>query len=271
MYATVLGAAIGSFLNVVIYRLHSGRTLAGRSACLSCARCLPWYDLLPVISFIAMRGKCRACRGRISWQYPLVESLTAVVFFLSVLVFLQSPIGLLTVLQLSFRLVVWPILIVILFYDLRHKIIPDGFVFCFVGLALLYQVVAALVIGFDRFFISDILSGPLLFMFFFLLWFFSKGRWMGFGDAKLALGMGFWLGLGGGISATVFGFWSGALVGILLIAFFSLHARRTRLNGGLKKVTMKSEVPFAPYLIAGVFAVEFLHFSLFNLVWLLNI
>jgi leader peptidase (prepilin peptidase)/N-methyltransferase len=267
LYAALLGLIIGSFLNVVILRLHSGRTVAGRSFCMTCTTQLAWYDMVPVLSFIFLQGKCRRCRTKISWQYPSVELLTSLLYICSAYVFFSNPIVLASILTLIFRIIIWPILIVILFYDFRHKIIPDGFVYAFALLALVYRIALGCIFGFNQYFFSDVLTGPLLFTAFFLLWFLSEGKWMGFGDAKLVLGMGFWLGFGGGISATIFGFWAGAIVGIVLIALSALGTWGILRKIGMKQVTLKSELPFGPFLILGVLVVEFLHFSLFNL-WL---
>ncbi len=256
-YVLLLGSAIGSFLNVVVLRFNTGRTLAGRSACLTCAAKLSWYDLVPVFSFFVLRGRCRSCRSKISWQYPLVELAAALIYFSIAWQFLHSGMGTDDILLLLFSIVSWPLLLAILVYDARHKVIPDPFVYGFTALTLLFRVLLGFLHGFDSYFLADLLAGPLLFIPFYLLWRLSGGRWMGLGDGKLALGLGFAGGLGGGISAIVLGFWFGAAVGLVLIA-----ASRFRGSSGL---SMKSELPFGPFLIAGLFAVQFFGFSLFNI------
>ena len=258
VYVALIGLAVGSFLNVVILRYHSGRLISGRSFCTSCGRKLAWYDLVPVFSFVFLRGRCGTCRARISWQYPLVELLTASVFVLAVAQFTQGFPGTERWLLLATQLLCWPLLIIICVYDFRHKIIPDALAYGFAGIALAFRLTDTFSSGLTARAWADLAAGPILFIPFFLLWFLSRGRVMGLGDGKLAVGMGWLLGLGGGISAILFGFWSGALVGLVLIALRRLHLARA-------VITMKSEVPFGPFLIAGVLAVSFFGFSVFKL------
>lgn len=258
VYASLIGLAVGSFLNVVIFRYHTGRGLSGRSFCGSCGRKLTWIDLVPVLSFLFLRGKCRKCRARISWQYPLIEVFTGLTFFLSCKVFLEGALGPERWLLLFAGLFSWPLLIVMFVYDFKHKIIPDAFVFGFAGVALLYRIALTFLSDFSYPVLADLAAGLVFFIPFFLLWFLSRGKWMGLGDGKLVLGIGWLLGFGGGISAIILGFWLGALVGIVLMSVPRLHHGRSAL-------TMKSEIPFGPFLIAGVFAVSFFEFSLFTL------
>jgi prepilin signal peptidase PulO-like enzyme (type II secretory pathway) len=107
-------------------------------------------------------------------------------------------------------------------------------------------------------FYLTLLAGPVLFLPFFILWIVSNGRWIGLGDGKLALGFGWMLGLDYGLSAIVLAFWIGAVVSIFLIA-------RERLNLKKKQLTMKSEIPFAPYLILGYAIVYFLSIDVMGL------
>jgi len=259
VYAAGLGLAVGSFLNVVVFRYHSGRGVSGRSFCPHCAHKLVWYDLVPVVSFLLLRGKCRYCRAKISWQYPLVELATALSFLLAFREFFVSPRDMLSIVQFSFYIIALPLLIAIVAYDLKHKIIPDGLVYSFVGLSLLFRFVQMSGGFFATSALLDLAAGPLLFLFFFLFWFGSDGKWMGLGDAKLGLGIGWMLGLWGGVSAVIFGFWFGAVFGILSIVLSHMLKARER------RVTMKSEVPFAPFLVAGIFAATFTHFSVLSL------
>ncbi len=238
----IFGTIVGSFLNVVIYRYGTGRSvISGRSQCLACARTLRWYELVPVLSFLLQSGRCRLCNSKLAWQYPLVEILTGLLF---VLVWqLALPLFLLPI-----YLTIVSLLVVITVYDLRHKIIPDGLVFTF-------DLLALAPVFYPKFDPTAAIAGPLLFLFFAALWYFSGGRWMGFGDAKLALGVGWLLGLRGGISAIILAFWIGAAVGLALIAL-------TRLRPRAKLVTIKSELPFAPFIILGLALNLFFHLNL---------
>ena len=142
----LFGSAIGSFLNVVIWRLETGEDIVKkRSHCPKCGQVLAWYNLIPIISFFILRGRCRSCQEKISWQYPLVEAATGGLF---VVVF-QSPINnqQLTAQGLSplllfivYCLLLISCLIVIFVYDLRHYIIPDKVIFPALGAALVYRV-----------------------------------------------------------------------------------------------------------------------------------
>ncbi len=237
--AFVLGTIIGSFLNVVILRWNTGASIAvDRSRCFSCGRTLRWYELIPVVSFLVQGGRCRSCGSRLSWQYPLVEMGTGVLFAL--VVWLFPPLSSLGALADALYFAIVSVLMVIVVYDLRHKIIPDIFSYFFAFLAMVLIMLHASVGIFDWWTLA---AGPLLALPLFLLWLVSGGRWMGLGDAKLTLGIGWMLGLNAGGAALVMAFWIGAIVGIALII---VHRMR-----------LKSEVPFAPFLIAGTLIVFF--------------
>jgi len=232
----VLGASVGSFLNVIIYRYHTGFDVGGRSICLYCGKELRWYELVPILSFLYLRGRCGTCRSRLSIQYPLVELATAASFvfaYISARTLFEGG-ELFSYLTLIFLSVCT--LIVIAAYDIRHTIVPDAMAFLlgFLGLLRIVMFPLAGEAPYEALF-----AGPLLAFPFALLFFFSKGRLMGFGDAKLALGLGWLLGLSSGIAALFIAFWAGGLVAAVL-----LFAERGR-------VTMKSEIPFAPFLAFG--------------------
>jgi leader peptidase (prepilin peptidase)/N-methyltransferase len=142
--------------------------------------------------------------------------------------------------------IIFSILIVIFVYDLYHKIIPDALSYSFAVLALIYTIIfSAIGDGFSQNLLLDILAGPLFFFPFWALWFLSKGNWIGLGDGKLAIGIGWFLGLFYGLSAIVLAFWIGAVIGILILLI-------DKLNKGKQNITMKYEVPFAPFLIIGI-------------------
>ena len=280
IFVFILGTIIGSFLNVVILRYNTGSSIQGRSGCMSCGKTLEWYELIPVLSYIFLLGRCGRCKSRISVQYPIVELLTGIIFLLTFLKFsfiftyYLLPITFyLHLLLITYYLLLFSILIVILVYDLRHKIIPNGFVYAFIALSFL-QMFFSFRNGFSFVMptLGDFLAGPILFIAFFLLWFLSRGRWMGFGDAKLVLGIGWLLGLLYGVSAVVFGFWIGAIVGIGLLLVKKLSKlpvlHRIALFLGANALTMKSEIPFAPFLILGLwiaffFGIDIVSFSRF--------
>ena len=164
--------------------------------------------------------------------------------------------------------VIWSVLIVIFVYDLYHKIIPDRFVFIFIGFSffwLFFSVRSDVLLSLPD--VWDLLMGGFLFLFFFSLWYISKGTWMGFGDAKLALGMGFLLGFSKGLSAFMLSFWIGALVALVLLSTKKLIEAKAENKkiGFLKNLTIKSEVPFAPFLIIGTAIAFFFSLDTLNL------
>lgn len=232
----VLGAIVGSFLNVFALRYNSGLTLGGRSACGRCGKKLAWFELVPILSYLALRGRCRSCRAKIPLQYPLVELWTA-------LLFVTLPLILLPVFSIYVALTI---------YDARHKVIPDGLVYA----AILLSFLTALAMG--DYGLLDWLAGPILFAFFGLFWLLSKGRMMGFGDAKLALSMGVLLAAAKGFSAAICAFWIGASYGLILLA---IRGSDTTIK---RRLTLKSEVPFAPFLVLGSWAAAALNLDLFH-------
>ncbi|MEK7606345.1 MAG: prepilin peptidase [Patescibacteria group bacterium] len=249
IFAFLFGLLIGSFLNVVVLRFRTGRGLGGRSSCGSCRHVLRWFELIPLFSFLFQRGRCRACCAHISWQYPIVEILTGILFTLALSKAFSAGILIpLHALHLAF---IMSILVVITVYDIRHTIIPDSLVYTFAALALSYGFMPYAIIPYAPWWYPFV-SGLIAAFPFAFLWFVSGGRWMGFGDAKLSLGIGFMLGILGSISALIWAFWSGALVSLALIIL-----SKTRLRWGSSGLTMKSEVPFAPFLILGLLIVLF--------------
>ncbi len=236
----LFGIIIGSFLNVVSLRFNTGVGLGGRSKCMSCGTTLTWKELFPLFSFLFQKGACKKCKSKISWQYPLVEFMSGVIFVLIVFVF--PPYTEVEAVTTVLYLVATCLLLVMTVYDIKHKILPDRFVFAFDAIAL-----AALFVGGASWWhLPDfwaLIAGPLLAAPFALIWVVSRGRWMGLGDAKLALGIGWILGISGGINAVVLAFW--------MAAAFSL----AWLYATYKRFKRGTEIPFGPYLILGMYLV----------------
>ena len=206
----LLGLIIGSFLNVVIYRYHTGRSLNGSSHCLSCGDTLRWFELFPLVSYLCLRGRCGSCGCTIPIRYFLVELSTALLF---VAVFAQFSFSLL----LPFSLLLIAVLMIVSVYDMYHLVIPNELV---VSLSILAVVHFVLVYGFTWNEKALLLHGTAAigaFLFYGGLWFVSKGTWIGFGDAKLAIPLGFILGTPAVFSFVVFSFWVGAGVSLLLM------------------------------------------------------
>lgn len=260
IYFFILGLIIGSFLNVVIYRYNTGKSISGRSGCMSCRKKLKAYELVPVFSYLFLRGKCSGCGTRISIQYPLVELATGLLFWILATHIFDSDTTNYYLLTTNYLLLatIFSILIVICVYDIKHKIIPDGLVFAFAILAFVYQLLNLDYSNTDLSFWLNIFSGIIFFIPFFLLWLFSEGKLIGLGDGKLVLGIGWMLGFVYGLSAIVLAFWIGALFSISLMLII-------RLKGNGSHITMKTEIPFAPFLIIGFLIVFFYPIDIFNL------
>lgn len=237
----VLGALIGSFLNCLVLRKEQGKSfVVGRSFCPSCKKTLLNRDLFPVISFLWLKGKCRFCSQKISFQYPAVEILTGIVF---AVIFIFQKENLPTFfgqLETIYLLLVFSLIVAIFIYDLRNYIIPDEWTFSLIGLVSLWHI--------SSFFIGEItlteliyfgVAGLMVFLFFLSIYVLSKGEWIGFGDVKLVFFMGIFLGVSKVLVALFSAFVSGAIIGITLIL--------------LNKKKIKSEVPFAPFLLLGAF------------------
>ena len=242
----LLGLIIGSFLNVLILR-RGAKSILGRSGCLSCGHELEALDLVPFFSWLALRGRCRYCGSRISIQYPLVEASTAVLFALIGAAAFVIP------LLVSLYLAIAALLILIAAYDIRHTIIPDSWVYAFAVLALPSQL---FVPHADALWII-LLSGPFAALPFVALWGVSSGRWMGLGDAKLALGIGWLLGPVFAWVAITLAFVIGALVSVCILLPLPYILRALSQLGitsfpiRARGFTMKSEVAFGPFLILG--------------------
>lgn len=280
----IFGLGVGSFLLVVLDRREREEGILGRSYCEVCKKMLRWYELVPVASYLFQGGKCRACRAKLSSQYPLLEIFTGGVFVVVSARVLASfgeearDMFLLTsgtvhvawlFATLLFALVIASLFILIFLYDLRHKIIPNAFSYTFSFLALFgffvsFGFTGQSILSFS--FLSHLLAGPILALPFALLWLVSKGTWMGLGDAKLTLGIGWLLGLTAGLTALIVGIWSGAIVGLLLIAVDKIWRKwgQHALPQEKNELTMKHELPFAPFLILGVVLVFLLEMNFFS-------
>ena len=217
-----------------------------------CGHPLSSLDLVPVFSFVFLGGKCRYCGARISWQYPLVEVIAAA---LSALVYWQNPalVGF-TVqpLPFIFWFVVWMTLLFVVIYDLKHTIIPWSCSGLLVVLAVVSLFFNLQTLHFGVPGLWVLLAGPLLALPLFLLSLFSGGTWMGWGDSALETSLG-WLvaasvGVSAGATALCLAFWIGAVVGVVLLLLS---------RWGFFGYTIKSEIPFAPFLVLGALLAYF--------------
>jgi leader peptidase (prepilin peptidase) / N-methyltransferase len=218
--AFVVGAVVGSFLNVVIHRLPRGESLVHpRSRCPGCGKQIASYDNVPIVSWLALRGRCRHCGEPISPRYPVVELLTALTFAAVVLVrgFDDDLI-----LELPFVAA----LIALAGIDLDHKLLPNKIVYPLAA----YGVIATLLVDRDDL-VENLVSGAGAFAFL-LVAVLAYPRGMGMGDVKLAGAMGLYLGASV-IPALLVAFLSGSVAGIIILAREGAAARKKAIPFGV--------------------------------------
>jgi leader peptidase (prepilin peptidase) / N-methyltransferase len=225
----LLGLIVGSFLNVCIYRIPRRESLVWpASRCTACGRSLAWFENVPVVSWLALRGRCRTCRARISMMYPAVEFMTAVVFAGGVLVY--GPTALLAV-----RLVFASALIVLFAIDLQHQILPN--VVTLPGIVAGFAASWFLPPGWLSSLIGIVAGGGVLLA---MAWAYLRVRGqegLGMGDVKMLAMIGAFLGWPLMILTLVLASFAGSLVGVLLLA--------------TGRGTMQAALPFGTFLALG--------------------
>ena len=227
IFITVLGAALGSFLNVLIYRLPEEMSIIfPASHCPHCRKAIRFYDNIPVISYILLKGRCRECHEKISFRYPLVELITAVI---SLLLFWKFGLTF----QYLFSFIFVCALMVITFIDLDHQIIPD--VITLPGIPIFFlAAVFAMNLRFLDAFLGFLIGGGCLYGIAFVYELVTKREGMGGGDIKLLAMIGAFLGWQSLLFVLLVSSLLGAVVGISLMM--------------VKGQDMKYAVPFGPFL-----------------------
>lgn len=235
IFIFIFGLCVGSFLNVLIYRLPLDLPLSGRSYCPKCKKKISWYDNIPLFSFLFLKGKCRQCHSPISFQYPFIELITGVSFVMSFVLLTNNQDLRFMILDFRFWVTIFYSLwivsafLAIFVIDLKHQIITDQIIFCTLIVTLLYQIFNSTIP------ISNyLLSATIASFFFFFLYKITKEKGMGFGDVKLVFLMGLILGYPNIVLALYLAFLTGAIIGVILIL-----AR-------IKK--LKQPIAFGPFL-----------------------
>jgi len=292
----LLGLGVGSFINVITIRFQPDKNIpfiklvSGRSRCNFCKHQLKWYDLIPIFSFIFLKGKCRYCGKKISSQYPIVEILTGVIFAGVTYRILRLDVIRLLLASGTIPFWIWFVLLLFLFYsavlitlsiiDIKHYLLPDRLIYSAIGVSVVADLFfyglsksskfnfpscgLNFLSGYMDYFncqfnvLTSYLLGALVVGgFLFLIYLFTRGKGMGLGDVKLGILIGLMLGLTNGILALVMAFIIGSIVGIILLAS--------------KKKSLKDWVPFGPFLALGVLIIIFWgsffvesYFSIFN-------
>lgn len=283
----LIGLALGSFINVLSLRydpegrVFSRAVFGGRSRCPKCGRNLEWFELIPIFSYLFLRGRCRTCREGISFQYPLVEFSAGIITLFTAYFFngfFQPPHLIGFYIFTAVWILIFLALLLITIIDIRHYLVPDelNLLLGVLGLgAFLIKLTAgswlppheafftknyAMIFQiFPGVFVNHIIGAFSGALFFLALVLGSKGKAMGLGDVKLAFALGLALGWPDMALALIFCFISGSV--------WSLGAIIARKKG------MKSLIPFAPFLALGALLVVFLgypalqgYFSLFGLI-----
>jgi prepilin signal peptidase PulO-like enzyme (type II secretory pathway) len=279
IFSFLFGLVIGSFLNVVIGRAERKESIEGRSYCESCKKTLSAIELIPVLSFALQKGRCRSCGTALSWQYPLVELGTGILFTYVTLFTVSSSFqytaNSYTILTLPFwfypfltlpfwfyPLSLWLLIItvlsasiVIFVSDLRYRIIPNAavlfLVFSGVGLRALDRLI---IMEAKDMLWWDIGAALALALFFAGIWFVTQGRGIGLGDAKLVLGTSLVVGFPVSLAAVLISFWLGALAGIALVL--------------ARYKSLKDQIPFGPFILAGTAFAYFFSEKIFSFIGL---
>lgn len=270
----ILGLIVGSFLNVLIIRynpekgLFHNTAVGGRSRCVQCLRKLEWYELIPLASFLMLRGKCRTCKLGISIQYPIVELLTGAIWLLPIFWYNSYHLNTLAAagenlawfyLWSGTLVLACTILLLIAIIDFRTGFIPDETSIGIGLVGMLHTFVLAWYNKFDLVYGSwlgnfgmlfglrggaitnHIIAGLIGLLLFWIIFTATKGKGMGLGDVKFAGGLGLFLGWPDVLLAFMLAFFIGALAGLLLIGF--------------KKATLHGAIPFGPFMVVGTFMV----------------
>lgn len=223
IFLFVLGAAFGSFGNVLLLRMPESESVNGRSHCPHCGRILSAWELIPILSFVALRGRCSSCHKPIAWQYPLIEIAAGLLFLLA-----GWWDGWNVVVSMVLGLAFWSMLLIAVF-DARTQMIPDAFTAVLVVCAVLYRMLISALV-FD--------GAAVALLFFGGQWALSRGKWVGSGDVFLAVSLAFLLGS-----------WTHLLIG--LMAAYIIGALYVSVLLALGSMNRSQHVAFGPFLVIG--------------------
>jgi leader peptidase (prepilin peptidase) / N-methyltransferase len=246
----LFGASIGSFVQVVVSRLHVAPIVKARSKCLSCGEALRAYDLIPFFSYLFLRGKCRYCKTPYGLESLLIEVIYGISFVLLYITIISGQPNLFHMLSyFLYYTVLFAVLGIIALYDRKHTYIPVLFLFMYCFLTLLMLFVRHM---FEP--TSLTLLAPIIIALPFLLLFIvTKGRGVGFGDVLLFLGVGAFFGIEQGVAVLMLSIWMGAIVGSMLYLIDK------------KKVNGKTQLPFVPFIVVAFLIVLFTDIDIFSI------
>ena len=233
--AGLFGLCVGSFLNVVIYRLPLGQSLATPpSRCRKCGYSLRWFDNIPVLSWVFLRGRCRKCGINVSWQYPVVELVTGTLFVLVVWLTPPGPL-------LASRLLLVCILIALFGIDLEHQILPNVITLPGIAIGVLLSLIAPP--GWKDSLIGVLLGGGILYAIAGAYYLWRREEGMGMGDVKMLAMLGAFLGWKAVLVTVILASFAGAFVGLAMMA--------------VQRGSMKYALPFGTFLAIGAVVAMF--------------
>ena len=240
--AFIYGSSIGSFVQVVASRLHVAPIMKGRSKCLSCGETLRLSDLIPVFSYIFLKGKCRYCKTTYGVEALVIELLFGTTFLLLyTCILMREPTLLTSLLWLSYYTVLFGVLGVMALYDKAHSYIPLPFLTAFLALCAIKFGIRII----DDHSITTLLSPFFVAAPFLLVWLITKGKGLGFGDVILFFGVGAFFGSLQGLAVLIISVWIGALFGL----YFKYVVKKEK--GGT------TAIPFVPFIVLGFLFVLF--------------
>ncbi|MEA4910518.1 hypothetical protein SDC9_08002 [bioreactor metagenome] len=260
-----IGAALGSFVGVVVDRLYIKSYIKGGSICQSCAKKLTWFETIPVLSYLFLGGKCRKCKTKIGAEHFWIEVAGGVFAILAYQVFLKdyfisgSEKSLILGIVLAFFFALLFIVFGVIFnYDLKNKLVPTNYALILIVIGLAFEAYKAFNYqavygGLTTLFWLDLFSGFLIALPFFLIYIFSKKKAVGFGDILIYFGVGYLAGFVFGLSIFLVSVWMGAIISLIL-----LYLRP-------KKYHKKSQIPFAPFIILATIIVMFLQLDIIGM------
>lgn len=250
IFVFVVGLALGSFINALVWRTHektkkkssqekaSLSIMRGRSMCPQCKHQLSAIDLVPVVSWVLLKGRCKYCSKPISWQYPLIEIMTGL---LCLVAYLARPFGTDGVLEIASLLLFVPIIVTAVamsLYDIKWMLLPNELVYSFALATILWVMSRVLVVESSLAFIAGSIIGSVVFGgFFYIIYQVSNGKWIGGGDVRLGFILGLLLG------------WQRSIIGLTLAAYLATALILVLVI--LQKYHKKMRIPFGPFLLAG--------------------
>tara|TARA_Y100000591_G_C21674370_1_gene614635 strand:- start:62 stop:841 length:780 start_codon:yes stop_codon:yes gene_type:complete len=239
----ILGLSFGSFINVCAIRLPQNKNMFTSSNCMNCKTSIKFYDNVPFISYLFLRGKARCCGSKISLQYPLVEILTGLVF---ISIFQQFYYSISSVLLIYFLLS----LIILFITDLKHYVLPDIITIplIVVGFLISYLEINPYGINFQSSLIAGIFSTLSFFIISKIFLYVKKIEGLGFGDVKLICAVGLWTGIEHTLLIIILSSISGVLIGLILIS--------------VNKLKRYDYLPFGCFIVFATFLVNFTWMSL---------